>query len=49
MKGLEKEHLKEPDPKNRKNSENLSENAACEQKPLARKLTFVHKPLFSLL
>ena len=30
--------------KNRENSEHRSKNAACEQKPLARKRIFVHTP-----
>ena len=38
-------HLeKKSDPKNRKNSKNQSEIAACEQKPLARKRIFAQTP-----
>ena len=38
-------HLeKKSDPKNRKNSKNQSEIAACEQKTLARKRIFVQTP-----
>ena len=39
-------HLeKKSDQKNRKNSKNQSEIAACEQKPLVRKRIFVQTPL----
>ena len=44
MNGLEKPFRNKSDPKNRKNSKNQSEIAACEQKPLARKRTFVQTP-----
>ena len=44
MNGLEKPFRKKSDPKNRKNSKNQSEIAACEQKPLARKRIFVQTP-----
>ena len=45
MNGLEKPFRKKSDPKNRKNSKNHSEIAACEQKkPLARKRIFVQTP-----
>ena len=44
MNGLEKPFRKKSDLKNRKNSKNQSEIAACEQKPLARKRIFVQTP-----
>ena len=44
MNGLEKPLRKKSDPKNRKNSKNQSEIAACEQKRLARKRIFVQTP-----
>ena len=44
MNGLEQPFRKKSDPKNRKNSKNQSEIAACEQKPLARKRIFVQTP-----
>ena len=43
MNGLEKPFRKKTDPKNRKNTKNQSEIAACEQ-PLARKRIFVQTP-----
>ena len=43
MNGLEKPFRKKSDPKNRKNTKNQSENAACD-KPLARKRIFVQTP-----
>ena len=42
MSGLGKQLRKKFDPKNRKNSQNQSEIATCEQKPLARKQFFAH-------
>ena len=44
MNGLEKPFRKKSDPKNRKNSKNQSEIAACEKKPLPIKRIFVRKP-----
>ena len=44
MNGLGKPFRKKSDPKNWKNSKNQSENAACEQKSLARKRIFVQTP-----
>ena len=44
MNGLGTPFRKKWDPKNRKNSKNQSEIAACEQKPLARKRNFVQIP-----
>ena len=44
MNGLEKPFRKKSDPKNRKNSKNQSEIAACEQKTLPIKRIFVQTP-----
>ena len=44
-----KNHLeKKPDPKNRKNSKNQTEIAACEQKTTSEKAKFCSKTVFSL-
>ena len=39
---------KKPDPKNRKNSKNQSEIAACEQKTTSEKANFCSHTIFSL-
>ena len=41
-------HLKKSDPKNRKNSKNQSEIAACEQKTISEKANFCSNTVFSL-
>ena len=41
-------HLKKSDPKNRKNSKNQSEIAACEQKTTTEKPNFCSNTVFSL-
>ena len=41
-------HLKKSDPKNRKNSKNQSETAACEQKTTTEKPNFCSNTIFSL-
>ena len=43
MNGLEKPFRKKSDPKNRKNSKNQSEIAACEQKTTTDKANFLFK------
>ena len=48
MNGLEKPFRKKSDPKNRKNSKNQSEIAACEQKTTSEKANFCSNPVFSL-
>ena len=48
MKGLEKPFRKESDPKNRKNSKNQIEVAACEQKTTTDKANFCSNTVFSL-
>ena len=47
--GLGKPFRKKSDPKNRKNSKNQSEIAACEQKKTAEKPNFCSHTVFSLL
>ena len=44
MNGLEKPFRKKSDPKNRKNSKNQSEIAACEQKTTTDKANFFQTP-----
>ena len=48
MNGLEKPFRKKSDPKNRKNSKNQSEIAACEQKTTTDKANFCSNTVFSL-
>ena len=48
MNGLEKPFRKKSDPKNRKNSKNQSEIAACEQKTTTEKPNFCSNTVFSL-
>ena len=48
MNGLEKPFRKKSDPKNRKNSKNHSEIAACEQKTTSEKTYFCSNTVFSL-
>ena len=48
MNGLEKPLRKKSDPKNRKNSKNQSEIAACEQKTTTDKANFFSNTVFSL-
>ena len=48
MNGLGKPFRKKSDPKNRKNSENQSEIAACEQKTTTQKPNFCSNTVFSL-
>ena len=48
MNGLEKPFRKKSDPKNRKNSKNQSEIAACEQKTTTDKANFCSNTIFSL-
>ena len=48
MNGLEKLFRKKSDPKNRKNSKNQSEIAACEQKTTTEKPNFCSNTVFSL-
>ena len=48
MNGLEKPFRKKSDPKNRKNSKNQSEIAACEQKTTTDKAKFSSNTVFSL-
>ena len=48
MNGLEKPFIKKSDPKNRKNSKNQSEIAACEQKTTSEKANFCSNTVFSL-
>ena len=48
MNGLEKPLRKKSDPKNRKNSKNQSEIAACEQKTTTDKANFCSNTVFSL-
>ena len=48
MIGLEKPFRKKSDPKNRKNSKNQSEIAACEQKTIPDKANFCSNTLISL-
>ena len=48
MNGLEKSFRKKSDPKNRKNSKNQSEIAACEQKTTSEKAKFCSNTVFSL-
>ena len=48
MNGLGKPFRKKSDPKNRKNSKNQSEIAACEQKTTSEKANFCSNTLFSL-
>ena len=48
MNGLEKPFRKKSDPKNRKNSKNQSEIAACEQKTISEKANFCSNTVFSL-
>ena len=47
--GLGKPVRKKSDPKNRKNSKNQSEIAACEQKTTTKKPNFCSNTVFSLL
>ena len=47
MNGLEKPFSKKSDPKNRKNSKNQSEIAACEQKTTSEKADFCSNTVFS--
>ena len=49
MNGLEKPFRKITDTKNRKNSKNESEIAACEQKTTREKANFCSNTVFSLL
>ena len=48
MNGLEKPFRKKSDPKNRKNSKNQSEIAACEQKTTTDKANFCSNAVFLL-
>ena len=48
MNGLEKPFRTKSDPKNRKNSKNQSEIAACEQKTTTEKPNFCSNTVFSL-
>ena len=48
MNGLEKPFRKKSDPKNRKNSKDQSEIAACEQKTTTDKANFCSNTVFSL-
>ena len=48
MNGLEKPFRKKSDPKNRKNSKNQSEIAACEQKTTTDKANFCSNTVLSL-
>ena len=48
MNGLGKPFRKKTDPKNRKNSKNQSEIAACEQKITSEKANFCSNTVFSL-
>ena len=48
MNGLGKPFRKKCDPKNRKNSKNQTENAACEQKITSEKANFCSNTVFSL-
>ena len=48
MNGVEKPFRKKSDPKNRKNSKNQSEIAACEQKTTTDKANFCSNTVFSL-
>ena len=48
MNGLEKPFRKKSDLKNRKNSKNQSEIAACEQKTTSEKANFCSNSVFSL-
>ena len=48
MNGLGKPVIKKSDPKNRKNSQNRSEIAACEQKTTSEKANFCSNTVFSL-
>ena len=48
MNGLEKSFRKKSDPKNRKNRNNQSEIAACEQKTTIDKANFCSNTVFSL-
>ena len=48
MNGLEKPFRKKSDPKNRKNSKNQSEIAACEQKTTTDKTNFCSNTVFLL-
>ena len=48
MNGLGKSFRKKSDPKNRKNSKNQSEIAACEQKTTNEKANFCSNNVFSL-
>ena len=48
VKGLAKPFRKKSDPKNRKNSKNQSEIAACEQKTTSEKANFCSNTVFSL-
>ena len=48
MNGLGKPFRKKSDPKNRKNSKNQSEIAACEQKTTSEKANFCSYAVFSL-
>ena len=48
MNGLEKPFRKKSDPKNKKNSKNQSEIAACEQKTTSEKVKFCSNTVFSL-
>ena len=48
MNGLQKPFRKKYDPKNRKNSKNQSEIAACEQKTSSEKANFCSNTVFSL-
>ena len=48
MNGLGKPFTKKSDPKNRKNSKNQSEIAACEQKITSEKAKFCSNTVFSL-
>ena len=48
MNGLGKPFRKKSDPKNRKNSKNQSEIAACEQKTTSEKANFCSNTVFSL-
>ena len=48
MNGLRKLFRKKTDPKNRKNSKNQSEIAACEQKTTSEKANFCSDTVFSI-
>ena len=48
LNGLGKPFRKKSDPKNRKNSKNLSEIAACEQKSTTEKPNFCSNTVFSI-